>query len=211
MAAGHAELTPSAYRFTLDGASRRETRVTGSRFIACACRAASLDEAHDVIAALTLEHPDATHVAWALRLSGPERSGREWAHDAGEPSGTAGRPILQAIQAEHLADVLAAVVRYFGGTKLGKGNLARAYRDAARLALQDAPRVPLVRTAVLRLLGPLEADGEVRNLVARHGGRVVSAAYDGREADLRVEVEENRAAALRDDILRRTRGVWRGD
>lgn len=209
MAAGHAELTSrKETTSTLSLPARRETRVSGSRFIACACPASSLETAHDVIEALTLEYPDATHIAWAVRLSGPEAGGREGSHDAGEPAGTAGRPILQALQAEDLVDVVAAVVRYFGGTRLGKGNLARAYRDAARLALASAPRARFVRREELRLRGPLEADGDVRNLVARHAGRVVSAAYDGRLGELRVEVESGRAGALSEDLARRTRGTW---
>jgi putative IMPACT (imprinted ancient) family translation regulator len=205
VAAGHPELiSEDDNESTLSSPARRETRVGGSRFIACACPVESLEAARGVIAALTLEYPDATHIAWAVRVAGDEKS-----HDAGEPAGTAGRPILQAIRSEKVVDVVAAVVRYFGGTKLGKGNLARAYREAARLALSSAPRTVLVRRDILGLHGPLEADGEVRNLVARHGGRVLSADYDGREAQLRVEVESQRSAVLKEDLARRTRGSWR--
>jgi uncharacterized YigZ family protein len=84
------------------------------------------------------EHHDATHHCWAFRLFDPPliRSS-----DAGEPSGSAGRPIAQAIESAGLSDVGVIVIRWYGGVKLGTGGLARAYRDAAAEALAGAPRL----------------------------------------------------------------------
>ena len=84
--------------------------------------------------AIASEHRDATHLCWAWRLLSPAR---ERCSDAGEPAGTAGPPILRVLAGAGLYEVLAVVVRWFGGTKLGKGGLARAYAEATRAALAD--------------------------------------------------------------------------
>src|SRR2546426_1701692 len=85
-------------------------------------------EARAAIEKVRSEFPDATHHCWAYALHGGRAGPVERCHDAGEPGGTAGPPILQAIRGAGLRDVVVVVTRYFGGTKLGKGGLARAYR-----------------------------------------------------------------------------------
>jgi uncharacterized YigZ family protein len=92
------------------------------------------EEARRRVQEIAAAHRDATHVCWAWRLLSPQR---ERCSDAGEPAGTAGPPILRVLVGEGLFDVLAVVVRWFGGTKLGKGGLARAYAEATRRALVD--------------------------------------------------------------------------
>src|SRR5689334_22504590 len=130
------------------GESRAEIREKGSVFLAVVGPAADEAAAKALLAALEREMPDATHHCWAWRLGSPPR---ERSSDAGEPAGTAGMPMLQVLRGAGLSDVLAVVVRWFGGTKLGKGGLARAYAAAAREAVQGLPvlsRVPTVRLAV---------------------------------------------------------------
>jgi len=196
---------------TLRAPARRETRVRGSRFVAEARPVTSEADARSRRLALEAEFHSATHHCWALRLRLPAGE-REIAADAGEPAGTAGVPILQALRHAGVVNAQVIVVRWFGGTKLGKGGLARAYRDAARAALLAAGTVTMIPVARLRLAGPVGLDGEVRHALARHGGRVLSAAYDaGRDADLVVELPEARVGALVDDLGRLTRGAWRHD
>ena len=163
---------------TLTGKVRAETREKGSRFIATAFPARGAEEASAGIEAVRSEFPDATHHAWAYVLSarGPDPPERH--HDAGEPAGTAGPPILQAIRGAGLCDAVVVVTRYFGGIKLGRGGLARAYRAAASSALAAAATVTLIPRARLRVSLPIALDGEARHIVARHGGHVESAAYD---------------------------------
>lgn len=99
------------------------------------------------------------------------------------------------------------VTRYFGGTRLGKGGLARAYRGAAALALAAAPSVLAVRESRLRVSVPIALDGETRHLVARHGGRVEEAAYDDpRRAVLLARVPADSAGALREDLQALAKG-----
>jgi len=196
---------------TLRAPARRETRVTGSRFLADAHPVAGEAEARARRLALEEEFPAASHHCWALRLRLPAGE-RELSADAGEPAGTAGVPILQALRRAGVVNAQVIVVRWFGGTKLGKGGLARAYRDAARAAIEAAGTVGVISVARLRLVGPVGHDGEVRHALARHGGRIVSAAYgDGGGADLRVEIPAAGVAALVEDLGQVTRGAWRHD
>lgn len=194
---------------TLGATARRETRVTGSRFLADAHPVASEVDARARRRAIEDEFPSATHHCWALRLRLPAGE-RELSADAGEPAGTAGVPILQALRRAGVINAQVIVVRWFGGTRLGKGGLARAYRDAARSAVEAAGTVVLVPVAHLRLAGPVAHDGEVRHALARQGGQVLSAAYgDGGEVDLVVEIPQAGLQALADELGRITRGAWR--
>ena len=107
-----------------------------SRFISFIWHVTSADEVKERIAALQKEYYDARHVCYAYML-GPERT--DWrANDNGEPSGTAGKPILGQINSAGLSDVLIAVVRYFGGVKLGTSGLTEAYRLAAQQVIEKA-------------------------------------------------------------------------
>ena len=111
-------------------------KIKGSRFLGFVCPVQDEEQALQHVEALRKRFYDARHWCWAYRLG----RGRDVFRyqDDGEPSGTAGRPILQEIDGRELTDVLVVVVRYFGGTKLGTGGLARAYGDAARATLGSA-------------------------------------------------------------------------
>ncbi len=128
------ERNPDHYT-TLSAESRAETRVLRSRFLALAFPISSEEAFTERLDAIRSELFDATHHCWAWRLF---EGGRERSSDAGEPSGSAGRPILQAIHSASVHDAAVVVVRWFGGVKLGTGGLGRAYRDAAAAALDAA-------------------------------------------------------------------------
>jgi len=144
------------------GSGSSEVREKGSRFLAVVAPAVDETAAEAVLEALRAEHPDATHHCWAWRLGA---TAEERSSDDGEPSGTAGVPILQVLRGRELSDVVAVVVRWYGGTRLGKGGLARAYAAAAREAAEAAPvgrRVPRDEIAVVL---PYELIGAVKRLV----------------------------------------------
>lgn len=126
---------PDHYR-TLASEGAGDCRVQRSRFHAIAFPVVGEDAFQQRLAAIASEHFDANHHCWAFRLFEGERARSS---DAGEPSGSAGRPILQAIERAGLHDAGVVVVRWFGGVKLGTGGLGRAYRDAAQQALAVAP------------------------------------------------------------------------
>jgi uncharacterized YigZ family protein len=131
--------------------------VRKSRFIGCVQAVPDRAAAQAVVAQLRREHPNATHVCWAF-LAG----GQSAANDDGEPGGTAGRPMLEVLRRQDLEGVLATVVRYFGGVKLGAGGLVRAYTDAVAQALLNASRIPLRRMSTLRCAAPYSMEGLVR-------------------------------------------------
>lgn len=107
-----------------------------SRFLAFVHPADSVEQARSMVKEYQNKYHDARHVCWAYMI-GADRS--QWqVNDNGEPSGTAGRPILGQINSFEITDVVAIVVRYFGGIKLGTGGLTVAYRTATRMALEDA-------------------------------------------------------------------------
>ncbi len=109
---------------------RSEIKIKRSRFIATIQPTANVDEAKDIIQAVSKEFHDATHNCFAYRIGlGSDQVFK--GSDDGEPSGTAGRPILEALDKFELVDSCIVVTRYFGGIKLGTGGLSRAYRDAA--------------------------------------------------------------------------------
>ncbi|MFT5734547.1 MAG: putative YigZ family protein [Planctomycetota bacterium] len=122
---------------TLAGPFRYEPdKIKGSRFIACIAPAETESEAQAFIQSIRDEFDDARHWCWAWRLGGAGDETRS--NDDGEPSGSAGRPILLQLEGHEVTDVVACVVRYFGGTKLGVGGLMRAYGGAAGQAFDRA-------------------------------------------------------------------------
>jgi uncharacterized YigZ family protein len=146
--------------FSLAQAAHHELVIKKSRFIACVEPVAGREEAQARVAQLKAEHPDAAHVCWAL-LAG----GQSAANDDGEPGGTAGRPMLDVLRHQDLQGVLATVVRYFGGIKLGAGGLVRAYTDAVAQALLAAEKIPVVKRIHLACSVPYALEGLVRREV----------------------------------------------
>jgi len=144
------------------GEARAELREKGSRFLAAVAPAADEAAAQAFVDRLRAELPDATHHCFAWRVGAPPR---ERAADAGEPAGTAGAPILGVLRGRGLSDVVAVVVRWFGGTKLGRGGLVRAYRDATRAAVDEMPLVRRVPRHAVALSLSYEQLGPVMRLV----------------------------------------------
>jgi len=186
-----------------------ELLIKKSRFIACVQPMADRAGAQQVVASLRAQHPGAAHVCWSL-LAG----GQSAAVDDGEPSGTAGRPMLDVLRHQDLEGVLATVVRYFGGIKLGAGGLVRAYTDSVAQALLHADKIAIIRKTILRCSAPYPLEGLVRReldaagaalLDVVHGNDVVFAfSLPEREAGtftMRLnEAGHGRIAWLRDDM-----------
>jgi len=141
-------------------------REKASRFFGFAAPAATAEAASGLVERLRREYHDATHVAFAWKLrQGAAGAEALKSSDDGEPSGTAGRPIAAAIASSGLTDVAVAVVRYYGGTKLGTGGLARAYREAAELALSGCGAVAVYDTVRIEVRPSHARVGAVRRLI----------------------------------------------
>lgn len=122
--------------------------IKGSRFIATAAPVGSDADARAVLEELRAEMPDATHHCSAWRIASPSI---DRALDDGEPSGSAGRPILSQLTGRDLVDTIIIVTRYYGGTKLGVGGLVRAYGSAAAAVLETLTPIPHLKTTTLTL------------------------------------------------------------
>lgn len=153
--------------------------IHGSKFIAAIAPASNSEDADAVLHERRRRYPDATHHCWAWRVGRPgpliERSA-----DAGEPSGTAGRPIADALRGAALENVVCVVTRYFGGTKLGTGGLVRAYGDAARGAIGEAQIVERTIVRTLKLSFDHERTGVVYRVLEEFGLHLQPGTYDAR-------------------------------
>jgi uncharacterized YigZ family protein len=140
-----------------------------SRFLCCVQPMSDRASAQAVVDALWQQHPGAAHVCWAL-LAG----GQSAAVDNGEPSGTAGRPMLEVLRHQDLEGVLATVVRYFGGVKLGAGGLVRAYTDCVAQALLHAEKITLQRMSTLQCSFPYAMEGWLRRELELAGATLLN-------------------------------------
>ena len=176
------------------GPGHGEVREKASRFFAFAHPVSSAEEASRIVEDLEREYHDATHVAFAWKIgTGPSISERS--SDSGEPSGTAGRPIAAAIASAGVGDVVVAVVRYFGGTKLGTGGLVRAYREAADKALAAAGTRTVREVVRVTVTCTYENLGAARRLVRPPDVTLAGETFDP-DPVLQLEVAASRLAEL---------------
>lgn len=143
-----------------------------SKFLAFATPCATVDEAKEIVAAYRKEYYDARHVCWAYMLGASRELFRS--NDDGEPSGTAGKPILGQINSFNLTNLVVVVVRYFGGIKLGTSGLIEAYRTAAAEALATATVEERLVEEVLVIGFEYPSMGEVMRIVKEEGATVLS-------------------------------------
>jgi uncharacterized YigZ family protein len=168
-------MTGDSYR-TLSGEGTAVVREKASRFLAWAFAIADEDDFKLRMQAIAREHHASRHVcyAWVLGVAGD----RQRANDAGEPSGTAGRPILNRILSVGLTNCAVVVVRYFGGTLLGKAGLIEAYGAAAAQALASAPVIERMLREPIEVICSYKQLVAVRAALQERGGELVNATYD---------------------------------
>lgn len=190
---------------TLPGPARSELVIKKSRFLGCVQPVTGRAQALEIVQALRAQHPGAAHVCWAL-LAG----GQSAANDDGEPGGTAGRPMLEVLRHQQLEGVLATVVRYFGGVKLGAGGLVRAYTDAVAQALIGAEKVVLRKVVRLACRVPYALEGTVRRELEA-AGAVLGEVQHGEGVEMAFAVAEDAAAGVRERLEEIGRGelTWR--
>lgn len=184
---------------TLTDTARYDETIKKSRFLALAAPVQTAAEALEFFAAHNV--PDATHNCWAYRI------GQEYRfNDDGEPGGTAGRPILQAIDGQQCDYVAVLVIRWFGGIKLGSGGLVRAYGGVAAQCLRLAERVEIIPEALLECDCPFADVALLQSRFSVYGIRVVEASFDGQGARWTLAVPEVRAAEAAAAFVDLTRG-----
>src|SRR5450830_1459239 len=175
---------------TLSAPAHSELLIKKSRFIGCVQPMSDRAAAQAVVQQLRQQHPGAAHVCWAL-LAG----GQSAAVDDGEPGGTAGRPMLDVLRHQDLEGVLATLVRYYGGIKLGAGGLVRAYTDAVAQALLQAPKVALQKMRALACSVPYALEGSVRRELEQHQAQLGEVQH-GSVVTLHFSLPEPASAAL---------------
>jgi uncharacterized YigZ family protein len=190
--------------FSLERPGRFELTVKGSRFIGFASPAASAESAEQWAGSIAGRYRDATHTCWAWRMGTGDRS-RFRTNDAGEPSGTAGNPILDALDRRGLSDTVCAVVRYFGGRKLGTGGLARAYGECAGGTLDDGGRIERILQTAFRVRFGCECTGRVMAVIRRHRATVEKRDFQT-ETEMTVQVRSGRAETFRRELADATSG-----
>lgn len=182
-------------------ATARITRKK-SRFIGLLYPSSRKEETETILAQVKRSYHDATHHCSAYRLM-EDSVPAGHADDAGEPAGSAGRPILQQLEAAELVDVLAVVIRYFGGTKLGVGGLIRAYADATKEAIAAATLVEKQQRTRLAIRFPPELSSGVMGLIHRHPIKVEQVSYN-KEARILVAVPPSLLAQFSQELQEAT-------
>lgn len=195
-------------------AERAEARfeVSGSEFIGYVAPVDSVAAAERVIEEIEADHPEATHVVPAYRVPAGNDSAakpgtvmlREWASDDGEPSGSAGDPALNVLQQEELRNLVAVVVRYYGGTNLGVGGLARAYSRGVKAAVEAAGVVETVPHEQFEATVEYDDSGTVRGILESEGVEF-DASYD-QQVSFVVRVPVAEVAAIRERLQDATSG-----
>lgn len=175
-----------------------------SRFITNAGPAFSVKEAQAFIHAIKDKYPDASHHV-PLYLIGHGSSVVAHCSDAGEPSGTAGRPALAVLKGSGLGDVVVVVTRYFGGTKLGTGGLVRAYSDSVRNLLDALPLARKASTTCLMFVVPYALYEQTQILIANYLGKIRDEAF-GADVTLTVRIADENVESFKDRVTELTRG-----
>lgn len=190
-----------------DTTVRRELEIKRSKFIATAARSESIEEARTFIDEIRSEFPDARHHCTAFSVTLPHSSHPVLhSSDDGEPSGTAGRPMLDVLIGSRISNICVVVTRYFGGTLLGTGGLVRAYSDAVRTALQAAPLVRTQQAHVFSVSLPHATAGKFEADIRALSYNVTSVDYESAHAIVRCAVTPAQLSAFLADVAALTAG-----
>jgi len=184
---------------------RREFKILNSRFIATLAPAASVEVARAFITRIQKDFPDASHHVPAF-IIGHGASQVTHCSDAGEPSGSAGRPALAVLQGSELGDVVVVVTRFYGGTNLGIGGLVRAYGDAVRSVISEVSRAHKITAHTVRLVYAYPFVERIRLIVQVHKGQILNEEF-GSDVSMTAQFPVESLAAFENNVAELTRGV----
>lgn len=182
-----------------------ELEVKNSRFIACLAPASSDQQAAEFLKAVQLRWPKANHYCTASIVGSPYDDRVLTCSDDGEPSGTAGRPMLMVLQNKPIGEIAAVVVRYFGGVKLGTGGLQRAYSQAVSDALANVQTELRVYRETFRVRYPYSDQGAIETLWNKCDVKVISSDF-GAEVEQRLALIPAQALDLQTKLDAATQG-----
>ncbi len=185
-------------------AMETEIRRENSRFISNVSPAFSAEEAYSYIQSIKNKYPDATHHVPAF-IIGHGMSTSAYCSDNGEPSGTAGRPILSVLQGSGLGDIVIVVTRYFGGTKMGIGGLVHAYSDAAKSVLEVLPHAEKVPIYVVMLVIDYSLYDRVKLLIKKYNAITVDSEFTS-DVTITVKLLQKELYSFNHDLSELSRG-----
>lgn len=190
--------------YSIEEETVSELTVKGSKFIAHAAPSATKEIAEEYISQISKKFHDATHNCYAYKIGVGERCYFRF-YDAGEPSGTAGKPIFQAIEAKKLTNVVIAVTRYFGGTKLGTGGLIRAYNSLALAVLNKAVIVKIFPQITLGLIFAYHHTHAVQQVLRKYHAQTLQSRFE-EKIEYLVKLKAREETAFRNDLNNLTSG-----
>ena len=164
-------------RYQLAETIKNTLEIKKSQFITWLIPIADRAEGMEWLAKSKTEYPDARHHCWAYVIGDPNAPSHVAMSDDGEPSGTAGKPILNVMQHKGIGNIMVIVVRYFGGIKLGAGGLVRAYSSATPLAYESVETLEFIETANIEVTCDFDEEQKVRHVLGKYSGTVINAIY----------------------------------
>jgi uncharacterized YigZ family protein len=185
---------------------RAEEEIRRSRFITTVDYAPTVADARAFIQAIRAEFPDATHNVWAYVVGPPGSTARVGYSDDGEPHGTAGRPAYTVLLHSGVGDIVAVITRYFGGTKLGKGGLVRAYSNGVKLALETLPLAERRVTSDLEVVIPYAFVTSLQRMASEYEAEFLAEDY-GADVTYRLRLPEEHVAAFSEALIGLTNGA----
>lgn len=192
--------------FVPAGSAQHQQVIKKSQFITFVAAAAEVSHAHAYIDSIRKQYPDARHVCWAYLIGKPNQTTLLRCSDDGEPAGTAGKPMLHVLQHSGLGDVVAVVVRYFGGIKLGTGGLVRAYSSSVNDALALIESTEKVTMISLSFYLPYSMEDWLRRALSNFSAGVVAVEY-GERLQIDCQCPKNQQANFLSHINDHGRGL----
>ena len=188
------------------GVERVEEEIKRSRFVTTLGPAPTLEAARTFIAEVSTEFADASHNCWAYVVGPPGSTSQVGMSDAGEPHGTAGRPMLNVLLHSGVGDIVAVVTRYFGGTLLGTGGLVKAYSGGVQLGLQTLPVVEKVAMAEVTVVIDYSAVTPFQRLLPDYEAEVLRQEFAA-DATFVLSLPEERVDGLTAHVIELTNGL----
>jgi len=189
---------------SLESSKEIQVNVSGSKFIASAFPLKNEEQAQEYIRKVKKEFHDATHHCFAYHIQSKDEEIFK-VSDAGEPKGTAGKPILSAIKSKNLYNVLVVVTRYFGGIKLGKGGLSRAYFQSAKEVLEKCKIIGHFITYQLSISFPLNSIGKVSRVLAKYDAEILNKDFSSK-VNLVIEIRASQKENIVKTLVETTGG-----
>lgn len=181
------------------------TEEKNSEFLTFLRPVTAREEAMTLVEKYRQKYPDANHVCWAYVIGNTRQPQTQAFSDDGEPSGTAGKPMLHVLTERELGNSLAVVVRYFGGVKLGAGGLVRAYSAAVSTAVAQAQLVQVSPSVALQVIVDFAREAKIRHLVNLHQGQIVDVIYSS-DVALEISLPAAQAEEFTQQVANETAG-----